>query len=119
MLTNYKGIVSMIEGRLLPHPPTNLAQILSITIVSAAHIPKENLRSLFRVRRDAIRRALLWLKMHNSKYYGDIEISETNLAAYPEDDIPLEILAITRQSTDTGVVEQEAAGYVPSQQGKR
>lgn len=108
----------MLDGHLLPHPPSVLAHIISITIVSAAHIPKDNLRSLFRVRRDAIRRALLWLKRHNPKYYGNIEISEFNLAAYPEDDVPAEILAITRQCSDVGVVEQEASGYVPSQQGK-
>jgi hypothetical protein len=86
--------------------------------MSATHIPPENLRSLFKVRRDAIRRALMWLKVHNPKYYGDIEISETNLAAYPADDVPLEILAITQQNTDVGVVEQESAGYVPSQQAE-
>ena len=51
--------------------------------------------------------------MHNPKYYGDINIDKAHLDNLPEDDVPVEIMANIRQSTDTGIVEQESAGYVP------
>lgn len=67
----------------------------------------------FRVRRDVVRRALVWLKQNNPKYYGDIQVDEQRLASLPEDDVPIEVEAIVRQNMDDGLVDQESEGYVP------
>jgi hypothetical protein len=61
--------------------------------------------------------ALRWLKANNPKYYGEINISEEQANLLPEDDVPEELLAIIRQSTDRGLVDQEADGYVPHEDG--
>jgi hypothetical protein len=57
--------------------------------------------------------ALQWLKANNPKYYGDIEISTSHIQDLPEDDVPGEILGLIRQSTDTGIIDQESDGYLP------
>jgi hypothetical protein len=111
------GIASMVDGRLLPRRPADLARIVCVTLIGPGAIPKEHLRYLFRVRRAELRAALLWLKQHNPKYYGEINIDEDNLSAYPEDDIPVEVLAAIRQCEDAGVIDQENAGYVASENG--
>ncbi|KAI6120913.1 hypothetical protein EDD16DRAFT_1518596 [Pisolithus croceorrhizus] len=67
----------------------------------------------FRVRREAVRDALVWLRSNNPKYYGCIQISEEHLAYLPMDDVPIEIVSVIRQSDDTGIIDQEAEGYVP------
>ncbi|GJE99317.1 hypothetical protein PsYK624_155710 [Phanerochaete sordida] len=107
------GVASMVEGRLMPRPINILSSIIAITFIGRGKLPKRCLRSSFRVRRDAVRRALLWLKANNPKYYGDIAIDEARLEALPEDDVPEEITALVRQSTDISVVDEESAGYVP------
>ena len=56
--------------------------------------------------------ALEWLQRNNPKYYGDIVIDDTHVQALPEDDIPIELLSIIRQSTNMEAVVQESAGYV-------
>jgi hypothetical protein len=53
------------------------------------------------------------LKNNNPKYYGGIEIDGCRIVQLPEDDVPVEVLGIVCQSTDTGLVDQESAGYVP------
>ena len=57
--------------------------------------------------------ALRWLKANNQKYYGDIQIDPERLCGLPEDDVPIEILSVIRQNDDTGLVDQESAGYAP------
>ena len=104
----------MLDGNKLPRKPVHLANIVSVALVGPGRVSKECLRSIFRVRRRALRRALKWLKKNNRKYYGNIVISEDNLEDYPEDDVPIEIMAVVRHCTDAGVVEQENGGYVPS-----
>ncbi|GJF00154.1 hypothetical protein PsYK624_164330 [Phanerochaete sordida] len=107
------GVASMVEGRLMPRPASVLSSLIAITFIGRGQLPKRCLRNSFRVRRDAVRRALLWLKANNPKYYGDIDISEERLQALPEDDVPEEITAVVRQSTDLSVIDEESAGYVP------
>jgi hypothetical protein len=111
------GISSMIEGNLMPRRPNILASIVSVAFVGLGDLPMQWLRNTFRVRRKYVYKALCWLKEHNPKYYGDITISMDHLAMLPEDDVPLEILGITCDSTDTEVVEREHEGYVPLQGG--
>ena len=57
--------------------------------------------------------ALQWLKDNNSKYYSDIEISTSCLQNLPEDDVPEEFFGLVRQSTETGIIDQESDGYIP------
>ncbi|KIK18505.1 hypothetical protein PISMIDRAFT_49248, partial [Pisolithus microcarpus 441] len=93
----------MVEGRLMPCPPSILASLISITFVAVGNLPRDWLRSIFRVQ----------LKKHNPKYYGEVEISNNHLQDLPEDDIPVEISSVIRQSDDVGIIEQESQGYVP------
>ena len=105
-------IVSMLDGNLLPHRPEHLAYVVSVALIGLGPLSKDGLRSIFSVRRNVVRRALLWFKHHNPKHYGHIEISEENLLAYPEDDIPVEVLAVVRHCADASVIEDESSGYV-------
>ncbi|KAI0349342.1 hypothetical protein OH77DRAFT_1582337 [Trametes cingulata] len=107
-------VLSMIEGNLMPQKPAVLASVLSITFVAVGALPKQWLRSTFRVRRHHVREALLWLKHNNERYYGNITISEDRLQALPDDDVPTEVLDIVRQCDDPGIADQEGAGYVPT-----
>ena len=109
---NVEAMVAMVEGDLMPHPPTVLASLIAITYIGVGSIPKEWLHSTFRVRRHHVSRALRWLQANNPKYYGGISICEDRLNRLPEDDVPDEILGLIRQSNDTGLIDQEASGYV-------
>lgn len=107
------GVASMVDGTLMPRPLAVLSSVIAITFIGRGKLPKRCLKSSFRVRREAVRRALLWLKANNPKYYGDIGINVGRLNALPEDDVPEEIVSMVRQSDDVGLVDQESAGYVP------
>lgn len=109
-----QGITSMLEGNLMPRPAELLASVISVTYIGLGHLPKHWLRHLFRVRRWHVFSALQWLKDNNPKYYGNIAIDHGRLASLPEDDIPVELLSIVRQSTDVQVIDQENAGYAPA-----
>jgi hypothetical protein len=107
------GILSMVQGNLMPRPPAVLASVISVTFIGLGNLPKQWLRTTFRVRRQFVFEALRWLKNHNPKYYGAIEIDPVRIEQLPEDNVPKEILGVVRQSTDTGIVDQESDGYVP------
>ena len=110
---NMDGISSMLHGNLMPRPPAVLASVISVTFIGLGDLPKRWLRTTFRVRRHSVFEALRWLKANNAKYYGDIEIDPSRIQQLPEDDVPLEVLGVVRQSSDTGLVDQENDGYVP------
>ena len=109
---NVDGVTAMLEGKLMPRPLTILSSLISVTYVGVGKLPKNWLRSTFRVRREAVAAALVWLKANNPKYYGNITISADALKNLPDDDVPDEILSIIRQSDDIGILDQEGAGYV-------
>ena len=111
---NMDAITSMIEGKMMPRPPSILASLITITFVAAGKIPKAWLHTTFRVRHAVVKGALLWLKENNAKYYGDIEINAERLSHLPEDDVPEEIHALVRQTEDIGVLDEESDGYVPN-----
>ncbi|KAJ7815771.1 hypothetical protein B0H14DRAFT_2603094 [Mycena olivaceomarginata] len=90
-----------------------LASVITVTYVGLGELPKNWLHNTFRVRRAVVRRALGWLKAFNPKYYGHIKIDDGRIQALPEDDVPLAITSVIRQSTDTGIIDQESDGYVP------
>lgn len=112
-----EGVAAMIQGRLMPRPVSVLSSVISITFIGRGTLPRHCLRSVFRVRRFSVSEALRWLKEHNPKYYGDIDINSDRLRLLPDDDIPEEILSVVRQSSDVDVVDQEGAGYIPLEDG--
>lgn len=109
------GVSEMTQGNLMPRPPSILPLVISVTFIGRGQVQKRKLRSIFRVRRRFVFEALRWLKYNNSKYYGDIVIDGSRIQSLPDDDVPDELLGIMRQSTDEGLVEQESAGYVPTE----
>ena len=109
---NVDAVTAMLGGKLMPRPLTVLSSLISVTYIGVGKLPKNWLRSTFRVRREAVAAALAWLKANNSKYYGDITISTDALRKLPDDDVPDEILSIIHQSSDIGILDQEGAGYV-------
>ncbi|KAL2491551.1 Uncharacterized protein Adt_27179 [Abeliophyllum distichum] len=68
----------------LPFKPADLSAILIVNR-TGAHAIKQ-----FRVRREYVRQALVWLKQ-NHLYYRDITIDEISLETLPEDGIPEDI----------------------------
>lgn len=76
----------------MPQRPSVLASVISITFVGVGRLPKNWIRTTFRVRRDAIR---------------------DGLNSLPLDDVPIEITSVIRQSEDMGIIEQESEGYIP------
>lgn len=114
---NTKEIVKMLEGQLMPNPASTLASMLAITYVGSLTLPKDWLKSTFRVRRRNMCEALLWLKENNS-LYGDICIDEERLRMLPEDGIPEEVLSLIRQEVEGELAEQEEASYVSVPRGQ-
>ena len=109
---NVNAVTAMLGGKLMPRPLTILSSLISVTYIGVGKLPKSWLQSTFRVRREVVATALTWLKINNPKYYGDITISVEALKQLPDDNVPDEILSIVRQSSDVGILDQEGAGYV-------
>ena len=107
------GIASMVSGDLMPRPPSVLASLISVTFIGLGDLPRHWIRTTFRVRRQVVYEALCWLKEHNKKYYDTVQIDAAQISALPEDDVPIEVMSIIRQSSDVGIVAQESAGYAP------
>ena len=89
-----------------------------MTFIGLGQLSKPWLQHLFRVRRQKVLVALQWLQKNNPKYYGNIVIDTNRLSALPDDDIPIEVLSVIRQSTDVDAVVQESAGYVQTDEGE-
>ncbi|KAK3929764.1 ATP-dependent DNA helicase [Frankliniella fusca] len=72
-------------ARALPHKITELSCVLTIRA-------SKNLRPVdFQVRAQKVKEALIWLK-HNNRFYFDVEISESNIDALPENDNVFDLL---------------------------
>ncbi len=74
------------------------------------------LPGIFHVRREHVRKALLWLKENNLLYH-DIIISDNNLSNLPSDGVPNEILSTVRTSHDIIGLAMEQDTYIPDQDG--
>ncbi|KAL1709622.1 hypothetical protein EV121DRAFT_171506, partial [Schizophyllum commune] len=85
------GVVEMVEGDMLPRHPSILPAVLSITMVGVGPLPKNWMKTTFKVRRQLLRDALYTLKDIGNKYFRDVAISEERLALLPEDDVPEEL----------------------------
>jgi hypothetical protein len=107
------SIVEMVGGHMMPHPGAVLASVLAITFIGSRKLPKEWLKSTFRVRRRLVYEALLWLK-DNNPLYGDIDISKERLMTLPEDGISDEVLASARHEPDGNLVSKDQESYIPS-----
>jgi hypothetical protein len=107
-------IASMVDGTLMPQQSKVLAATIGITFVGPKNLPEKGLPDLFKVRRIRVRKALEWLK-ENNPLYSTIIISDSRLSELPENDIPYELRATTKLSSDTTTLYAEQDGYVPSQ----
>ena len=108
---NTQEVVEMLEGQRMPSPVATLASVIAITFVSSRSLPMDWLKKTFRVRRQVVYDALLWLKLHNP-IYADICIDESRLAHLPEDDLQDELLAIVRRERDDDLAEKERDSYL-------
>lgn len=111
---NIPEIASMLEGKLMPRPTCILASVIAIAFIGRGPLPKNWLKSTFRVRRDVVSEALLWLKAHNP-LYAALDISDEALARLPVDDIPLELEAVIRQEEDPSLRMRESDTYLPTE----
>jgi hypothetical protein len=109
---NTDKICSMVSGSLMPQNPSVLASLITIAYIGSGALPKMWLTHAFKVRRQRIVDALLWLKANN-RHYSDIVIDTAQLNFIPEDDVPVELLATVRQETDETMANTEGASYVP------
>lgn len=109
-----KQIASMVDGTIMPQQSRVLAATIGITFVGPKNLPDRGLPDLFKVRRIRVQRALEWLK-ENNPLFSDITISASRLAELPENDVPYELRATTKLSSDTSALYAEQDGYVPSQ----
>ena len=108
-------IASMIDGTMMPQQAKVLAATIGITFVGPKNLPDKYLPDMFKVRRGRVRRALEWLK-ENNPLFANITISESRLADLPENDVPYELQATTKLSTDVSSLYAEQDGYVPVQE---
>ena len=108
---NTQEVVEMIKGQQMPSSVQTLASIIAITFVGSKILPKDWLKKTFRVRREVVYEALVWLQSHNP-IYADIKIDENRMRELPEDDVPDELLTIIRQEKDDELVEREKESYL-------
>ena len=108
---NTQEVVEMLNGQCMPSPVQTLASVIVITFVSKKKLPMDWLKKTFRVRRDVVYNALLWLKNNNS-IYADIKIDQCRLSELPEDDIPDELLAVIHQEEDETLADKERESYI-------
>ena len=108
-------IASMIDGTIMPQPANILAATIGITFVGPKNLPDRGLPDQFKVRRGRVQTALEWLKQNNP-LYSNVTIWESQLAGLPENDVPYEMRATAKLSTDTQQLYAEQDGYVPSQE---
>ena len=92
----------------MPHPIDILVSIMSVTFIGQGTLPKNWPCTTFKVRRSAVWDTLVWLKINNLKYYGDIEIDDACLHALLEDNVFAEILVNIKQITDAKTFDQGA-----------
>ena len=109
-----KQIVSMVDGAIMLHQSKVLVATIGITFISPKNLPDRGLPDLFKVRRNWVQKALEWLR-DNNPLFANITISTSRLSELPENDVPYELLATTKLSSDTSTLYAEHDGYIPSQ----
>ncbi|KAG6874802.1 hypothetical protein C0992_006479, partial [Termitomyces sp. T32_za158] len=77
---------------MLPPPREDMDEVLAILFTGPSQPAPEDLKRLpLLVQRNNVKRVLEWLKL-NHVGYSDIVISDFNLASYPKDRSPIEIV---------------------------
>ncbi|KAF7302074.1 ATP-dependent DNA helicase [Mycena indigotica] len=109
-------IAHMVAGNNVPRPSLLLAAVIGVTFVGVNPKTMNIMPGIFRVRRQRVFDAVMWLKTHNA-IYADVIISEENLRSLPEDGVPEEISQNITVSDDIDAVGREHAGYVPTSTG--
>lgn len=109
------AVDDMLRGKLLPQPPSFLSSVLAITVVGPKNFPEKGFKGLFRVRRQQVHAALLWLKSNNP-LYANVKVDEQALSLYPLDGIPDVVYDIMRHEEDPSVLERERDSYVPDEE---
>ncbi|KAM6498481.1 hypothetical protein JOM56_006429, partial [Amanita muscaria] len=108
-------VADVVDGRTLPPPARILSVMIGITFVTPKGHVEPTMPEMFRVCRERVRAALLWLKEQNS-LYADIRISDENLQALPIDGVPLELAMTAKVSNDVENVGSEHNSYVPAEE---
>lgn len=108
------SVSDMIQGNIMPPSAKILAATIGLTIVGPQNLPQRTLPGFLRVQRARVAAALLWLKKNNP-LYNNISINEDRLNELPENDVPAQILATARYSSDTVAMEKERSGYVATE----
>ncbi|KAI3881333.1 hypothetical protein MKW92_034822 [Papaver armeniacum] len=88
-------------AKLLPCKPKDLSAIL--VMKRTGNVSTKEKEFIFR--REYVRQALKWLQKHN-RYYPDIEISEENIDAFPEEGVPCDLPVM-----DEGIDQHENDGF--------
>lgn len=109
---NTDEIAEMVQGEMMPNPACVLASTIGVTIIGPKNVSKKTMPDFLWVRRNNVRRALVWLKANNP-LYSDIVISEDRLAEILEFSVPEVILSLSRYSDNIKELEREHVGYVP------
>ena len=107
-------IACMVDRSIMLQQAKVLAATIGITFVGPKNLPDRGLPDMFKVRRIRVQRALEWLR-ENNPLFSNILISSSRLADLPENDVPYELQATTKFSSDTTTLYAEQDGYVPSQ----
>ena len=109
---NPTNLGDMVSVSLMPPLAQILEAMIGITFVGPMGVQELTLPQFFRVQRQHMLDALLWLKANNLLYLHII-VATTHLAQLPLDGIPKELVAVTKLSDDTALLAQEHASYVP------
>ncbi|KAK0234495.1 hypothetical protein EDD85DRAFT_955310 [Armillaria nabsnona] len=109
-------IAGLVSANVLPPQARVLSAVIGIIFVSPRGVKMRELPGIFHVRREHVRKALLWLKENNPLYH-DIIISDDNLSDLPSDGVPNEILSTVRTLHDIVGLAMEQDTYIPNQDG--
>lgn len=107
-----------IEHFLSELPP----RVSELPLISIKRTGSNNTEAHFKVRRDKVFNALLWLK-HNNRFYRDIVINYNNVSLLSDDGIPDDILTLStdadneRPTEETSeVVGNASTSFIPQPQ---
>ena len=109
---NTEEIAGMINGNHLPHTPAILPSLLAVCVIGRQRVPADWMRRAFAIRREHVRRALVWLRNHNP-LYSNIVINDNALRLLPVDDVPREVSVTARAQADATDAIREAESYLP------
>ncbi|KAF8516497.1 hypothetical protein JB92DRAFT_2829301 [Gautieria morchelliformis] len=84
---NTPQVSEMLQGKLLPRCPDVLASVIAVAFIGRGNVPKNWLKSTFRVWRQVVLEALIWLRANNP-LYQHIPLSQEHVDSLPVDDIP-------------------------------